>query len=129
MITVGYVQVADLSILKTDNSDTYTPGGTVTYTITVGNAGPSNVTGATVTDDLPATLSGTMSCGSSPGAQPRCSNRARIIRDACNNFIITSSGNVYCLHMVLIYCAANKNTNFIPMTWPFFSCRIGKSIL
>jgi uncharacterized repeat protein (TIGR01451 family) len=45
---------ADLSISKTDNTLTYTPGTTTTYTIVVNNAGPSDVTGATVTDLLPA---------------------------------------------------------------------------
>ena len=47
---------ADLSITKTDASPTYTPGGSLTYTIVVSNAGPSDVTGATVTDTFPADL-------------------------------------------------------------------------
>ena len=45
---------ADLSITKTDGSATYTPGVGVTYTVVVSNAGPSNVTAATVTDNAPA---------------------------------------------------------------------------
>jgi uncharacterized repeat protein (TIGR01451 family) len=45
--------VADLSITKTDGSATYTPGTTTTYTVVVTNNGPSNVTGATVTDNIP----------------------------------------------------------------------------
>ncbi|GHB67277.1 hypothetical protein GCM10007390_20730 [Persicitalea jodogahamensis] len=48
------VPVADLSVTKTDGSATYTPGTTTTYTIVVSNAGPSNVTGATVADNAPA---------------------------------------------------------------------------
>src|SRR5262249_6082142 len=48
--------VADLAIVKTDGVATYTPGNVVTYTITVTNTGPSNVTGATVADTLPAGL-------------------------------------------------------------------------
>ena len=44
----------DLSILKTDGTPYYTPGTNTTYTITVTNNGPSTVTGATVTDPLPA---------------------------------------------------------------------------
>src|SRR5262249_5519357 len=47
---------ADLAIVKTDGVATYTPGNVVTYTITVTNNGPSNVTGATVADTLPAGL-------------------------------------------------------------------------
>jgi uncharacterized repeat protein (TIGR01451 family) len=45
---------ADLAITKTDGVSIYTPGGTVTYTIVVSNYGPVPVTGATVTDLLPA---------------------------------------------------------------------------
>lgn len=41
---------ADLQITKTDNATHYTGSAVKTYTIVVTNAGPSNVTGATVTD-------------------------------------------------------------------------------
>lgn len=40
----------DLQLTKTDNSTDYVAGATKTYIIEVYNAGPSNVTGATVTD-------------------------------------------------------------------------------
>jgi uncharacterized repeat protein (TIGR01451 family) len=46
--------VADLSVTKTDGSATYTPGNNVIYTVVVSNAGPSAVTGATVSDPLPS---------------------------------------------------------------------------
>ena len=49
---------ADLAITKTDSSTTYTPGDSITYTITVTNNGPSNVTGATVTDTIPNAITG-----------------------------------------------------------------------
>ena len=39
----------DLSITKTDGVSGYTAGGSVTYTIVVSNAGPSDAVGATVT--------------------------------------------------------------------------------
>ena len=42
------------AITKTDGVTTATPGGSVTYTITASNAGPSNATGATVADTFPA---------------------------------------------------------------------------
>ncbi|GLQ55500.1 DUF7507 domain-containing protein [Devosia nitrariae] len=48
---------ADLSISKDDGQTQYTPGGTVNYTIVVGNDGPSDVTGAQVSDPLPAGIS------------------------------------------------------------------------
>src|SRR6266545_2262929 len=49
---------ADLSITKTSSPNPYVPGQPLTYTITVTNNGPSDVTGATVSDPLPAALSG-----------------------------------------------------------------------
>ncbi|HXI11176.1 MAG TPA: hypothetical protein VNM92_00825 [Thermoanaerobaculia bacterium] len=52
----GTVFTADLAILKTDNSTTYTPGAAINYTITVTNNGPSTVTSMTVTDAVPAAI-------------------------------------------------------------------------
>ena len=49
---------ADLQITKTDGNTTYTPGTGVTYTIVATNVGPSDVVGATVSDTLPANLTG-----------------------------------------------------------------------
>jgi uncharacterized repeat protein (TIGR01451 family) len=45
----------DLSIDKIDSKDPVKPGETFTYTVTVTNHGPSNATGVTVIDTLPAT--------------------------------------------------------------------------
>ncbi|QDV71242.1 Large cysteine-rich periplasmic protein omcB precursor [Rosistilla carotiformis] len=44
----------DLRVEKSDSADPATPGGTLTYTITVFNDGPSDATGITLTDTLPA---------------------------------------------------------------------------
>jgi uncharacterized repeat protein (TIGR01451 family) len=52
----------DLSITKTDGVTSATAGGSVTYTITASNAGPSNATGANVTDTFPAELTCTWTC-------------------------------------------------------------------
>ncbi|MCU0756955.1 MAG: DUF11 domain-containing protein, partial [Xanthomonadales bacterium] len=49
---------ADLSITKTDGSATEVPGTAVTYTIVASNAGPNPVTGATVADTFPASITG-----------------------------------------------------------------------
>jgi|GEM_PF-503812 len=49
---------ADLQITKTDGSATAIPGTAITYTIVVTNAGPSNVTAATVVDNVPAAITG-----------------------------------------------------------------------
>ena len=50
--------ISDLSITKTDGQTLTVPGAVVTYTLVVRNAGPSAVTGARVTDPVPATLLG-----------------------------------------------------------------------
>ena len=68
--------VADLSIVKTDGQATYTPGQPLTYTITLANAGPSFVRGATVADAFAsvvtaaswtAVFTGTNSTGATAG--------------------------------------------------------------
>ncbi len=60
---------ADLSVTKTDGVTYYTPGGTLTYTITVANAGPLIVNGATFTDNMPTGItSWTWSCLPDTGA-------------------------------------------------------------
>ena len=70
---------ADLSIAKTSSPNPYVPGLPLTYTILVTNNGPSNVTGAAVSDPLPAALGGASftwtctatapnSCGSASGS-------------------------------------------------------------
>jgi uncharacterized repeat protein (TIGR01451 family) len=48
--------VADLAITKTASISNPNAGGTFTYTVVIGNNGPSAVTGATWTDTLPAGL-------------------------------------------------------------------------
>ncbi len=64
------VAAATLSISKTDGTGAYTPGQSQpTYTITVSNAGPSDVTGAEVTDILPTQISSwTWTCVENDGA-------------------------------------------------------------
>jgi len=70
--------VADLAITKVGNPDPYVPNATLTYTIVVSNAGPSNATNARVQDALPAALStftwtcvaggGGAACGTASGS-------------------------------------------------------------
>jgi uncharacterized repeat protein (TIGR01451 family) len=63
------VTLADLSVTKTDQQVTATPGQPVTYTIRVQNSGPGPVAGATVTDAPPAALLGAAwTCSASPGS-------------------------------------------------------------
>ena len=49
---------ANLAVTKTDGQATATPGSPITYTVVATNAGPSTATGATVTDTLPAMITG-----------------------------------------------------------------------
>src|SRR5262249_58280199 len=71
--------VADLSITKTDHQTLAIPGAPLTYTITVQNAGPSDVAGAPVSDTFPPPLAGASwsctttlggSCGAPSGSGP-----------------------------------------------------------
>lgn len=60
---------ADLAITKTDGTSTYAANGTLAYTITVLNNGPAAVTGAVVTDPIPAQVtSWTWTCSEQNGA-------------------------------------------------------------
>jgi uncharacterized repeat protein (TIGR01451 family) len=60
---------ADLSITKTDGQTTVVIGQMITYTIVVSNAGPNAANGATVTEELPAALTGVVwTCVGANGA-------------------------------------------------------------
>jgi len=96
------VQVA-LTVAKTDGSATYTPGGIATYTVTVTNAGPSDVADVTVTDTLPpgVTLTapvgcaaiGAANCGSVTGASGHTSFSAAgasIAAGAAHSLVFTA---------------------------------------
>ncbi|MFZ5885657.1 MAG: sortase [Chloroflexota bacterium] len=64
---------ADLYVTKDDASATYTPGVGVTYTVTIGNNGPSDATGAVLTDNLPAqAASWTWTCSTNTGGASGC---------------------------------------------------------
>ena len=68
--TVGPLSVdPDLAITKTDGQTSTAPGASLTYTVVVTNSGPEAVTGARVTDPVPASLVGvTWTCTASPGS-------------------------------------------------------------
>jgi uncharacterized repeat protein (TIGR01451 family) len=57
-VSLGASLSADLSITKTDGQATKVPGASVIYTIVASNAGPNAASGATVTDTLPAAITG-----------------------------------------------------------------------
>ena len=53
-VEIPIVPKIDLAVDKIDSKDPVKPGETFTYTVTVVNNGPSNATGVTVVDTLPA---------------------------------------------------------------------------
>ena len=65
---------ADLSISKTDDKDPVVAGTSLTYTVTVDNAGPAVAANVVVTDALPAgvTFVSTAGCGEDPAGVPAC---------------------------------------------------------
>jgi uncharacterized repeat protein (TIGR01451 family) len=77
-VLVGLFPVADLAITKTDGVTTATPGGSVTYTITASNAGPSPVTGGSVADTFPAVLTCTWTCVGAGGGTCTASGSGNI---------------------------------------------------
>jgi uncharacterized repeat protein (TIGR01451 family) len=81
---------ADLAITATDGVTSATPGGSVTYTITASNSGPSNAPGATVTDSFPASLTCTWTCVGAGGGTCTASGSGNI-NDTVN---LPSGGSV-----------------------------------
>lgn len=72
---------ADLSVTKTTDATSASPGDSISYTITVTNAGPSPATNVVVTDDLPAGLtliSATPSQGTCNASDPVTCNLGTI---------------------------------------------------
>ena len=53
-VDVDVVQAADLAVTKTAAAEGVLLGGTVDYTLTVANAGPSDAAGAVLTESIPA---------------------------------------------------------------------------
>jgi len=61
--------IADLSVTKTDSSNTYTPGTTVSYTIVVTNGGPDATEGFHIEDNVSTKITGlNVNCSASSGA-------------------------------------------------------------
>ncbi len=65
---------ADLAIVKTADLASVLGGETLTYTLTVPNLGPSDATGVTISDTLPAevALVATTGCSEDPAGLPTC---------------------------------------------------------
>ena len=88
--TLGIVG-ADLAITKTDGVTTVTPGGTVTYTITVTNGGTVGNPAAVVTDNFPAALTCSTTCVGALGGTCTAGPVAGNLNDSAN---VPSGGSV-----------------------------------
>ena len=107
---------ADLGVTKTDGQGTAVPGEPLTYTIAAGNGGPDPVTGAVVTDVLPAALLGaTWTCVASPGSSCTPSG-AGDINDSVN---LPVGGSVtYTLTATVASGATGTLSNTVTITPP-----------
>jgi LPXTG-site transpeptidase (sortase) family protein len=86
---------ADLSITKTDGVTSYSADGTVTYTVTVSNAGIVDVPGATVTDKKPANIQNwTWACASQNGGATGCIPAANGTADFSNSVNMPVGGSI-----------------------------------
>ncbi|MBI5100624.1 MAG: DUF11 domain-containing protein [Nitrospirae bacterium] len=112
---VGINNIADLSITKTDGVATVTPGGSVTYTITASNAGPSSVTGATVADTFPASLTATWTCVGAGGGTCTASGSGNI----SDTVSLPSGGSVtYTVSATISASATGTLSNTATVTAP-----------
>ena len=94
---------------------TATPGGSVTYTITASNAGPSNATGATVADTFPASLTCTWTCVGAGGGTCTASGSGNI-NDTVN---LPAGGSVtYTASCTISAAATGTLTNTATVTAP-----------
>jgi uncharacterized repeat protein (TIGR01451 family) len=75
---VGVRNEADLAITKSASPDPVTPGGSITYTITVTNRGPNAASDVVITDELPPQVTFT-SCAATGGGQCGGSGNSRSV--------------------------------------------------
>jgi len=106
---------ADLSVTLTDGVTHANPGGSVTYTITASNAGPSNATASTVADTFPASLTATWTCVGAGGGTCTASGAGNI-NDTVN---LPSGGSVtYTASATISNSATGTLTNTATVTAP-----------
>lgn len=99
-VTTNVTPVADLSIVKTGTSAAAV-GQSVSYSLVVSNAGPANVAGAIITDNVPSNItavswtcagSGTATCAAANGTGSNISLTGNINSGAANKLTVTITG-------------------------------------
>jgi uncharacterized repeat protein (TIGR01451 family) len=106
----------DLAITKTDGVTSATPGGSVTYTITASNAGPSNATGATVADTFPASETGTYTAVGAGGATGFTVSGTGNINDTVN--LPAGASVTYTVNATINPSATGSVSNTATVTFP-----------
>jgi uncharacterized repeat protein (TIGR01451 family) len=107
---------ADLSITKTDGLATAAPGQGLVYTIVAANAGPSAVVAATVTDAVPAALTGAAwTCAGSGGGTCAASGSGNI-SDSAN--LPVGASVTYTLAATISASATGSLANTASVTAP-----------
>ena len=114
--STDYVPEADASIDKDDGQTTAVPGTTITYTITVGNAGPGEIVGGTVTDTFPAILTGiSWTCTASAGSSCTASGTG----DIADTVTILPNGTLtYTVTATIVPDATGNLVNQATVTLP-----------
>src|SRR5204863_84119 len=108
---------ADLQITNSDGQTTAVSGAAISYTIVVTNAGPSDVTGAQVTDSLPGTLTNvTFTATATGGASGFTASGSGNINDTVT--MPSGSTITYLVHATFDAAAAGPLTNTAGVTAP-----------
>jgi len=89
--TTNLTASADLSISKSDDRTSVTPGGSTIYTVYVSNNGPSSVSDALVTDTFPTDLDCTFTSVAAGGAS---GNTAAGAGDIADTLVLPVGGSV-----------------------------------
>jgi uncharacterized repeat protein (TIGR01451 family) len=85
-----FAVVADLSITKDDSPDPVDPGATLTYILSVNNAGPDPVSSVTVTDSLPSGATFV----SASGTGWTCSHAGGVVTCTANSLAVGSAPDI-----------------------------------
>ncbi|OJX45853.1 MAG: hypothetical protein BGO78_11145 [Chloroflexi bacterium 44-23] len=111
---------ADLSVTKDDGVAVYTPGGSLTYTITVANSGPSDAPGALVGDTIPAQFSAwEWSCAGATSGASGCDPMAYSSVNFSNTVNLPAGSSI--TYTVTAQVASSANgvlTNTVTITPP-----------
>ncbi|GAB4479904.1 MAG: hypothetical protein OHK0031_00630 [Anaerolineales bacterium] len=112
--------IADLSITKDDGVTAYVPGGSLTYTITVSNAGPSDAPGSVVADALPAQIaSWAWVCSGATGGATGCDGAASNSANFSDTVDLPAGSSItYTVTAQLASSATGSLTNTVSVTPP-----------